>query len=116
MINKISLFLDQNNCKNNFNPVCNKTRMTTFIKTKFKISDLESPSNFQVKEKIIIQIGPETTKLDFCGPDSNLGKVQYGIWNPHQNSKSKKKKIIQIGPESTKLDCCCQDSHLGKVR
>ena len=25
--------------------------MTTFIKTKFKISDLESPSNFQVKEE-----------------------------------------------------------------
>ncbi len=37
--------------------------MTTFIKTKFKISDLESPSNFRVKEKNIIQIGPETTKL-----------------------------------------------------
>ncbi len=28
-----------------------KTRMTTFIKTNFKISNLESPSNFQVKEK-----------------------------------------------------------------
>ncbi len=25
--------------------------MTTFIKMRFKISDLESPSNFQVKEK-----------------------------------------------------------------
>ena len=25
--------------------------MTTFIKTKFNISDLESPSNFQVKEE-----------------------------------------------------------------
>ena len=49
-----------------------ETRMTTFIKTKFKIglmwsresfeestiSDLESPSNFQVKEKKFIQIGP----------------------------------------------------------
>ncbi len=48
-----------------------KTRMTTFINKKFKnfwgpvshfrestISDLESPSNFQVKEKKIIQIGP----------------------------------------------------------
>ena len=31
------------------------------------ISDLESPSNFQVKEKKIIQIGPETRKLDICG-------------------------------------------------
>ena len=46
------------------------------------ISDFESPSNFQVKEKNI-QIGPETTKLDFCGPDSHLGKVQYRILNPH---------------------------------
>ena len=34
-----------------------QTRMTTFIKTEFKISDLESPSNFQVKEEKIIQIG-----------------------------------------------------------
>ncbi len=64
----------------------------------------------------IIQIGPDTTKLDFCGPVSHLGKVQYRIWNPNQNSKSKKKKIIQIGPETTKLDCCGQDSHLGKLQ
>ena len=28
-----------------------------------------------LKEKKIIQIGPETTKLDCCGPDSHLGKV-----------------------------------------
>ena len=108
--------------------------MTTFIKTKFKISDLESPSNFQVKEekkysnrsikKEIgllwssesfgestisdlespsnfqvkeknIQIGPETTKLDFCGPGSHLGKVQYQILNPHQISKTKKRKLFK---------------------
>ena len=43
------------------------------------ISDLESPSNFQVKEKEIIQIGRETTKLDFCGPDRHLGKVHIGL-------------------------------------
>ena len=42
-------------------------------------------------KKKFIQIGPETTKFDFCGPDSHLGKVQYRIWNPNQNSKSKKK-------------------------
>ncbi len=78
-----------------------KTRMTTFIKTKFKISDLESPKILS-QRKIIIQIGPETTKFDFCGPDSHLGKVQYRILNPHQISKSKKKNI-QIGPETTKL-------------
>ncbi len=53
--------------------------MTTFIKTKFKIgllwsvesfeestiSDLESPSNFQVKEEKNIEIGQETMKLCF---------------------------------------------------
>ena len=44
----------------------NKTRMTTFIKTKFKISDLESPSKF-----------------DWCGQDSHFGKAQYRILNPH---------------------------------
>ena len=68
--------------------------MTTFIKTKFKISDLEFPSKFQVKEKNI-QMGPETTKFDFCDPDSHLGKVQYRIWNPNQNSKSKEKKLFK---------------------
>ncbi len=69
--------------------------MTTFIKTKFKISDLESTSNFQVKEEKNIQLGPETTKLVFCGQDSHLGKVQYRILNPNQNSKSKKNKIFK---------------------
>ncbi len=29
---------------------------------------------------------------NFCGPDSQLEKVQYRILNPHQISKSKKKK------------------------
>ena len=118
----------------------NKTRITTFIKTKFKISEdqtnidkyiyisckyysisyyikinlatnhyhklLWSSESFEVKYNIgfgipikfpsqrkkIIQIGPETTKLDFCGPNSHLGKVQYRILNPHQISKPKKKK------------------------
>ena len=108
--------------------------MTTFIKTKFKISDdqtiidkyrlaakitvyhiisklilqriiitnicgsenplrkvhLESSSNFPVQE-FFIQISPYTRKLDFCGPESHLGKVQYRTWNPHLISKLKKK-------------------------
>ena len=69
------------------------------------ISELESPSNFLVREKKIIEIGPETTKLCFnlkkerklvsCGPDFIWGKVQYRIWNPHQISKSKKKKLFK---------------------
>ena len=39
--------------------------------------------NFQIIEKKIIQIGPQTRKLDFCGLDSHLGKVQYWILNPY---------------------------------
>ena len=90
--------------------------MTTFIKTKFKISDSESPLNFKVKETKIIQIGPEkTTKLYFCGSDSHLGKVQFRILNPNQ-TPSQRKKNIQIGPETTRLDFCGPDSHLGKVQ
>ena len=74
--------------------------MTTFIKTKFKISDLESPSNFQVKEEEkIIQIGPETTKLDFCGQDSHLGESTISNFESPTNFQVKEEeKIIQIGP------------------
>ena len=64
--------------------------------------DFESLSNFKVKEKKNIQIGPETAKLEFCGPDSHLMKVQYRIWNlikfPNQ-----RKNFIEIAPETTKL-------------
>ena len=47
------------------------------------------PIKFQSQRKKIIQISPETTKLEFCGPESHLGKVKYRILNPHQISKSK---------------------------
>ena len=33
------------------------------------------PIEFLIQRKKIIQIVPETTKFDFCGPDSHLGKV-----------------------------------------
>ncbi len=61
------------------------------------------PIKIPSQSKKFIQIGPETTKLDCCGQDSHLGKVQYRKLNPNQNSKSKKKKIIQISLETTKL-------------
>ena len=32
-----------------------------------------------------IQIGPETTKLDFCGQDSHLWKVQYSNFQVKEN-------------------------------
>ena len=55
-----------------------KTRLTTFIKTKFKISEeigLEGkynigfriPIKFPSQRKKIIQIDPLTRKLDICG-------------------------------------------------
>ena len=44
------------------------------------------PIEFPSKRKKISQIGPVTTKFDFCGPNSHLGKEQYGIWNLNQNS------------------------------
>ncbi len=50
---------------------------------------------FPSQRKKIIQIGPETTKLDSYGQDSQLGKVQYRILNPNQNLKSKKKKLFK---------------------
>ncbi len=50
------------------------------------------PIELLSQRKKILQIGPETTKLDCCGQDSHLGKVRYRILNPNQNSKPKKKK------------------------
>ena len=117
-----------------------------------KISNLESQSKFQVKERkklfksvqkqrnwtvvvrtVIwgkynigfwipikfssqrrrknIQIGPKTTKLDICGPDSHLGKVQYRILNPYQISKSKKKKYSNRSINK-KFDFCGPVWHL----
>ena len=47
-------------------------------------------------DKKNIQIGPQTRKLDFYGPERHLRKVKYRIWNLHQISKSKKKKKYSI--------------------
>ena len=70
--------------------------MTTFIKTKFKISDLESPSNFQVKEKKYLnrsrnnEIGllwswqsfGESTILDFESPSNfQVKEKKYLNWS-----------------------------------
>ena len=41
------------------------------------------PIEFLSQRKKFIKIGPETTKLDCCGQDSNFGKVQYRILSPH---------------------------------
>ena len=57
-----------------------QTIMTTFIKTKFKISDDQTN----------------------CGPESHLRKVQYRIRNHHQISQSEITNI-EIGPETMKL-------------
>ncbi len=47
------------------------------------------PIEFLSQKEKNIQIGPETTKLDYCGQDSHFGKEKYRILNPNQNSKSK---------------------------
>ena len=57
------------------------------------------------KRKKIIQIGPETTKLDCCGQDSHLEKVQVRISNPHQISKSKKKKKYSNRSINKEIGC-----------
>ena len=74
--------------------------MTTFIKDIKKLDlcgqvyHLQywfwNPHQISKSKKKNIQIGPETRKLDFCDPDSHLGKEQYQIWNTHQISKSKR--------------------------
>ena len=61
------------------------------------------PIEFPSQRKKIIQIGPETTKLDFCGQDSHFGKVQYRKLNPNQNSKSKKKKKYALINKNAKI-------------
>ena len=53
--------------------------------------------------------------MDFCGPDSHLGKIQYRILSPHQISKSKNK-IIQIGPYTRNLTFVVQRVICGKVQ
>ena len=50
--------------------------MTKFIKTKFRISDLESPSNFQVKEE---EKYSDKQKLEFCDTVSHLREST--IWD-----------------------------------
>ena len=83
--------------------------MTTFIKTKFKISNDQTNIDkyrlaanipeYHIISKLILQ---RIIITNFCGPVSHLRKVQYRIWNPHQ-IKVKEKTIIKIGPETTKL-------------
>ena len=81
--------------------ICNY-RVATLSKMQSTTSDLVSPSNFQVKEKKIIQISPETTKLDCCGQDSHLGESTISDFESPSNFQVKEKKIIQISPEIMK--------------
>ncbi len=87
--------------------------MTTFIKTKFKISDDQTNIDkyrlaaniytvyqnslrkgiYFILSKLILQ---RIIIRNFCGPESHMRKVQYRICNPNQIAKSKKKNI-EIG-------------------
>ena len=79
---------------NVFFPKYIKTRMTTFIKTKFKISDDQTNID-KYRLAVNITVYHIISKLslqriiitNFFGPESHLRKVQYRIWNPHQISK-----------------------------
>ena len=64
--------------------------MTTFIKTKFKISDLESPSNFQVKERKKYSNRSINKKLVFCGPVSHLRESSISDLESPSNFQVKK--------------------------
>ena len=66
------------------------TRMTTFIKTKFNISDDQTNidkyrlaaniTEYHIISKLILQ---RIIITNFCGPVSHFGKVQYRNLNPH---------------------------------
>ena len=64
--------------------------MTTFIKTKFKISDLESPSNFQVKEKKIFKSVHKKGNWTFVVQTVIWGKyvIRFGIFNEFPSQRN----------------------------
>ncbi len=73
--------------------------MTTFIKTKFNISDDQTNiDKYRLAENITeypiisILILQRIIITNFCGP----GKVQYRIWNHHRISKLKKKIVKSV--------------------
>ena len=83
----------KNEYNKNLPSFSNKHFFNSIFKTNGIFCD-KSPSNFQVKGKNYSNRSINR-KLDFCGSDSHLGKVQYRILNPHQISKSKKKKLFK---------------------
>ncbi len=99
--------------------------MTTFIKTKFNISDDQTNINkyrlaaniieYHIISKLIFKSVQKQEIGLLWSSESFEGKynIRFGI--PIE-LPSQRKKIIQIGPETTKLDCCGQDSHLWKVK
>ncbi len=81
--------------------------MTTFIKTKFKISD------YQTNIELILQ---PIIITNFCGSENHLRQSIISDLESPPNFQVKENKYIQIGPETTKLrklDLCGPVSHLG---
>ncbi len=66
------------------------------------ISDLESPSNFQIKENFFYSIRSINKEIGLLWSWQSLGESTISIWIPIK-FPSKKKNFIQIGPETTKL-------------
>ena len=63
--------------------------------------DKNEVQNIGFWRKKNIQICPETTKFDFCGP---FGESIISNLESQSKFQVKEKKIIQIGLETTKLD------------
>ena len=81
-----------------------KTRMTTFIKTKFKISDdhtnigkyrlAANITEYHIISKLILQ---RIIITNFCGSESFEVKYNIGVGIPIEFPSKRRKKIIQIG-------------------
>ncbi len=85
-----------------------KTRMTTFIKMKFKVSDDQTNidkyrlavniTEYHIMSKLILQ---QIIITNFCGPVSHLRESIISDLESTSNFQVKEEeKIIQIGPET----------------
>ena len=80
-----------------------ETKMTTFIKTKFKISNLESTSNFQVNEKKIYSNRSRNNKIGLLWSGQSFGESTISDLESPSNFQVREKKNIEIGQETMKL-------------
>ena len=70
--------------------------MTTFIKTKFKISDLESPSNFQVKEEEKLFKSVHKKEIGLLWSRESFGETTISDLESPSNFQVKEKKLLKL--------------------